>query len=359
MGFDTGVTGVDITIVFEVIAVVLACFFLLRVINLLLLLRWYRKPLSPGTTVDVEGRQVYYTIKGEGRPVVVIEPAMGACAPEWWAIQDELSASTRVLTYDRAGYGWSASSDAPRLSLNIAEELKDILDRLSISDRIVLVGHSIGGLFVNQFARLYPDTIAGVVLIDPAPPDYQRFKKELDPALLHRSGIDRTRMLRLLSFLSGFGFTRLMKKWIMRPYHEGEQHLIPAEVEAVLWHHALLPHAPRTALAEHLMNLGGGTRFDLKLPEGFPDVPLRVVTHSSEIEVERMIEAGRIDRSGAEAIETLWQEMIRSHVSLSSQSRLIVAEGSSHDIHLEQPGLVVKTVLELVNDVRQSGMKHP
>lgn len=341
------------TLVLQIGAILIAALFLIRALNLIILMRWYQKPKPPGNMLDVDGRRVYCTLKGEGMPTVLIEAAMGAVSPEWWMIQEEIARNTRVLTYDRAGYGWSEPADEPRSSEAEAAELKELIDKLEIEGPLVLVGHSLGGLLVNHFARLFPEMVGGVVLIDPVSPDNERFRKELPPAVFQKSGVDKVRGLKLLMWFNGFGFTRLLKRVVLKSYSPDGKLQVPAETLNVLWHHMLLPQTPRIAFAEYLQLQKQGSLVNLKASDGFPQVPLRVITHSSEKMVDQIVRYGGLSADAARQVETLWQELIRAHTGLAPGSRLVIAEGSGHNIHLDEPELVVKTVLELVEEVRR------
>ena len=299
-------------------------------------------------------KRVYHTLKGEGNPTVVIEATLGAVSPEWWVIQDELAAHTRVLTYDRAGYGWSGSTHEPRAGAAVAAELKELIDTLNIKGPLVLVGHSLGGLFVNHFARLFPGTVAGVVLIDPVSSEDDRFRKELPPSVFHRSGVDKTRMLRMLLWFNGFGVTRLLKRLVLKSYSSEGNLRVPAETLNILWHHMLLPENPRTGFAEYLQLQRPVSNVMLKTAEGFPRVPLRVITHSSEKMIDQIARNGGLSADDARLVESLWQELIRAQTQLSPDSRLVVAENSGHNVHLDQPELVMKTITDLVEEVRRT-----
>jgi pimeloyl-ACP methyl ester carboxylesterase len=73
-----------------------------------------------------------------------------------------------VLAYDRAGVEKSDKIfQMPTIKV-VAENLKAILTTLNISPPYILVGHSLGGLYVRGFAGIYPNDIAGLVFIDPA-----------------------------------------------------------------------------------------------------------------------------------------------------------------------------------------------
>ena len=84
-------------------------------------------------------------------------------------LQDRLAGVTRVVTYNRAGYGQSEPGPLPRDSGREADELKALLERASVPGPYVLVGHSLGALNVKVFASRYPDLVAGMVLLDPPP----------------------------------------------------------------------------------------------------------------------------------------------------------------------------------------------
>ena len=84
----------------------------------------------------------------------------------WQKVQPEVSRWTRVCSYDRAGYGWSEPSSQLRTIHRVVDELQLLLKRGGIDGPLVLVGHSLGGAYVQFFAATHPDRVAGVVLVD-------------------------------------------------------------------------------------------------------------------------------------------------------------------------------------------------
>ena len=80
--------------------------------------------------------------------------------------------TTRVCAYDRAGMGWSAPGTSPRDARQIATDLHALLRVAQIQPPYVLVGHSLGGLFVRQYAAQYSEDVAAVVLVDATHPDF-------------------------------------------------------------------------------------------------------------------------------------------------------------------------------------------
>src|SRR5207302_3509910 len=81
-------------------------------------------------------------------------------------VQPGVAESTRVCTYDRAGYGYSEPGPLPRTADRIAQELHILLQHADIPGPYVIVGHSLGGAHARVFAHEYPAEVAGVVLIE-------------------------------------------------------------------------------------------------------------------------------------------------------------------------------------------------
>ena len=76
-----------------------------------------------------------------------------------------------MVAYDRGGLGWSDPGPSPRDAGRSAQELHVALERAGIVGPYVLAGHSYGGLAVRAFAALYPQDVAGMVLVDGSHPD--------------------------------------------------------------------------------------------------------------------------------------------------------------------------------------------
>ena len=125
---------------------------------------------APGTLYDVGGHRLHLNCTGTGSPTVVLEHGLGATSAGWARITTELSQTTRVCTYDRAGQGWSDDVDTPQDGLAIAADLHTLLARADESGPYVLVGHSAGGPYVMTYAAQYPDEVAGMVLLDSMSP---------------------------------------------------------------------------------------------------------------------------------------------------------------------------------------------
>lgn len=135
--------------------------------------------LPPGEMVNVNGVQMHLNCFGEGYPTVVLEAGATGFSSTWAWVQAELANHVRVCSYDRAGMGWSEASLTPRDGETIASELRTLLRNAEEEGPYILVGHSLGGIFVRIFAEKYRADTAGLALVDPSHPDQlERFPEE-------------------------------------------------------------------------------------------------------------------------------------------------------------------------------------
>ena len=106
-------------------------------------------------------------LEGHGPRTVVLEAGLGDTLDVWKDVQAGIADNcTRTLAYNRAGYAGSDPSNGPRDSATIVAELRAELRRRNINPPYILVGHSLGGLYMQYFARNYPKEVAGLLLVD-------------------------------------------------------------------------------------------------------------------------------------------------------------------------------------------------
>src|SRR5678816_2623069 len=118
--------------------------------------------------IDVGGHGLQFLIGGQGSPAVIFEGGFGAGIASWSRVQKDVAAFTQTVSYDRAGVGQSDPGPRPRSAKQIATELHAALQKSGVKPPYVMVGHSFGGIYVRVFADMYPNEVAGMVLIDPS-----------------------------------------------------------------------------------------------------------------------------------------------------------------------------------------------
>lgn len=119
-------------------------------------------------TDTVQGRRVESRLSGPpaGAPVVVFENGARMTLDTWARVIDGLGTEVTALARNRPGYGGSEAADGPRTGEAIVEELRALLAAKRLKPPYVLVGHSLGGLYMQWFARRYPQEVHALVLVD-------------------------------------------------------------------------------------------------------------------------------------------------------------------------------------------------
>ncbi|MBD3787520.1 MAG: alpha/beta fold hydrolase [Sphingomonadales bacterium] len=119
------------------------------------------------------------TLSTQG-PTVIFEAGLGDTAEAWTAVQ--LPPDLGRFAWTRAGYGlgpallvgrdWPGDRDGRRSGAEVAAQLEQALQQSGVAPPYILVGHSLGALYVLHFAKTHPEQIAGIVLVDPRLPGF-------------------------------------------------------------------------------------------------------------------------------------------------------------------------------------------
>jgi pimeloyl-ACP methyl ester carboxylesterase len=120
--------------------------------------------------VDGHRRLNMYCV-GSGAPTVVFISGAWGNTMAWRRVQGRVAQSSRACSYDRAGLGFSDPAARDSSAANTVDDLKRLLDAAKVETPVVLVGHSVGGLYAMLFAASYRDRVAGMVLVDPSDPE--------------------------------------------------------------------------------------------------------------------------------------------------------------------------------------------
>jgi pimeloyl-ACP methyl ester carboxylesterase len=280
----------------------------------------------PGQLVDVGGYRLHLLVMGEGQPgpTVILDSGMVSFSSNWGWVQPEVAKVAPVVAYDRAGLGWSDPGPKPRDAEQSARELHTALERVGIAGPFVLAGHSYGGLAVRSFAALYPDEVAGVVLVDGSHPDqWARFG--LSSKILGYGNL-------VSSVVARFGVFRLFDKEY-KLLADG----LPARAYAELMAFGRTPRALATA-GNAALAWDARTRPQVNAAGGLGDRPLIVLSVTEQPRMGEKLTAMQAELPG-----------------LSSQSRHITVDGAYHEGLLAQQDdarVVTKSILQVVDAVR-------
>ncbi|MEZ4672557.1 MAG: alpha/beta hydrolase [Anaerolineae bacterium] len=165
-----------------------------------------KRAYSPaGQLYAVNDHQMHLYCTGEGSPTVILDA--GAVAMWAW-IQPTVAQSTRVCSYDRAGYVWSEPGPEPRDAQHIAADLHSLLEVAGVTPPYIIAGHSLGGLYARVFSHSYPGEVIGMVLLDATHPDTWERQGESVSALQMASSVStvlaRVGLMRLFTASQNF-----------------------------------------------------------------------------------------------------------------------------------------------------------
>ena len=120
------------------------------------------------------------------RPTVVMIHGLftGSLASWYFTAAPALAASHRVLLYDLRGHG---RTQRVADGYNLDTMARDLVELICDEPRVILVGHSYGGLIALRVAMKHPERVAGLALVDvPLPPSEMGEDSEIG-SLLARS----------------------------------------------------------------------------------------------------------------------------------------------------------------------------
>jgi len=305
-----------------------------------------------GRMVQVGGRKVHIHVMGEGSPTVVLESGMGASTLSWSLVQPLVAEFARVVSYDRAGAGWSDLAQTPRTADTIAEELHALLEEACIAGPYLLVGHSFGAYVQMAFTGRYPDEVQGMVLVDPIHPDEWRNPTPQQLRTIRIGG----RYARVAAWLARVGFVR----FCLARFASGSPRLGRAATNAF-----------GVGTASAVRRIAGEIR---KLPrEAWPIVRAFWSLPKSFLSLGQHVEALPVSAAQAAAAGGLGNLPLmvlsgnhhsmervaeqKDLAGLSTRGKHLMVKESEHWIHLDQPELVAWAIREVLQAVRSERRK--
>ncbi len=248
---------------------------------------------SPGNLVKVSGYEMYLYCMGTGTPTVILEAGLNDVSETWSLVQPEVASFTRVCAYDRAGLGKSELGPEPRDSYQIIKELHTLLTNAGIEGPYVLVGHSLGGIYMRLFADYYPEEVVGLVLVDSAHvDDPKRCNEILPPETLNES-----------ESLSS------IREYLANPL--------------------TFPEIPERIFA----------------PGSLGDMPLVVLS------VPKQQRSDELPAEFRDGLDKIWVDLQEEWALISTRSTHILVYESSHFIQKDQPDQVIEAIKQVVEGV--------
>lgn len=289
-----------------------------------------RRYPPPGQMVDIGGVRLHLRCEGTGSPTVVAESGAGQNSLGWLAILPAIAQETRICIYDRAGFGWSDYQAAVPTRAQVLSNLTSMLQVAEIKGPYVLVGHSLGGIYVRDFAQEFPTEVSGMVLVDSS------HEKQLAhmPAELQELQESSTRWMTLAMRacrpLAFVGAVRALRVWSF---------LSPDMPEDVRAPYVMARNRSSFCPAIHgvLVSYADALNQD-ENPRDLGSIPLIVLRH------------GRSNAASEPELqwERTWVTLQAELAALSRSSQLRVVESAGHAIQIDRPDAVIEAILELV-----------
>ncbi len=126
-----------------------------------------------GKLFDVGDGRLHVNCQGpvDVGPTIVLEMGLGGFSSAWGEMFTKLRSTMRTCAYDRPGTGWSDLGREPHDAEHIEKKLARAMHASGEHKPYVLVGASIGGLYIREYVHLFPEDVAGMVFIDPSHED--------------------------------------------------------------------------------------------------------------------------------------------------------------------------------------------
>jgi pimeloyl-ACP methyl ester carboxylesterase len=289
-----------------------------------------------GQMVDIGGYKLHLHTTGSGGPAVILDSGLGCISSDWGLVQSQLEKWTQVVSYDRAGTGWSEPSPHPRTSQHIVYELHTLLENAHIPKPYILVGHSFGGNNVQLYATCYPDEVLGLVLVDSCHPEQEL---QLPRNQLLERQLKIAKCPKVIYFISTCGISRLLSPKYLN---------------------VMMPFLPEAMQQRHLA-LCSTTKHDCTVAQEAAALSTSLQQlHKANFSLIKnkpcfVLSAGRIpdmskyglSQAFVHEMHTAWSRLQHDLASKFNHSSHLIAEKSDHMIPWHQPELISNAVHSL------------
>jgi pimeloyl-ACP methyl ester carboxylesterase len=279
-----------------------------------------------GKMFSVGSYRLMANTTGSGKYSIIFESDIGTPIQQWNTVKEELSKDYRVFSYERNGYGWSDSSGEKVDIPGSVSDLRKILTRAGIPAPYILVGHGYGGLIMTEFARKYPQDVAGLVLVDSLTEENiksEEFQMEITKKIA-KIGVSR-----FFSYSGGIRIAHKLK--ILKDKEEFLKNLTEAERE--LFHSQKVTSKYYAAYYNELKELKG-YEYSIQKEDILEDKFVEILTPAHKFAEDEKDKA--------------YVEQQKQLEKLSSKAEQAVVERSGSYIHIDRPDAIVNAVNRIV-----------
>jgi pimeloyl-ACP methyl ester carboxylesterase len=294
--------------------------------------------LPTGILSDAGGHKLHLDPQGKGSPTVIFENGTGDFSFIWSLVQPEVAEFTGTVSYDRAGYAWSDIGPIPRTGKQLCLELHTALINAGIHPPYILVGQSFGGFVVRAYARYYPKEVVGMVLVEAVQEDQRIFMGSDEPKKIRDFAKGRLAPDPQSSFTSTdtVGEAQALNTEMDPLFNK-----FPVNIQKLqIW--AQSQPTLMTAVSGE-MDWSPEDVADLYKHKGEPgytfgDMPLIVLTRGK---------GGYDGRKDSLQLENERLHAQKELTHLSTNSKQIIDMNSGHNIHVEDPAVVISAIKEV------------
>ena len=286
---------------------------------------WFRWAPT-GVIYRVNGHRMRIDCVGRGSPTLVLESGLASGGLAWDGVQPILARTTQVCSYDRAGNGWSDPTSSRRDADHIADELHDLLADAHVDGPIVLMGHSLGGIYIRDYATRYPGQVAGLIFVDSSIPlqDQKGVLMRFPPRMLTQAALS-----------TGIAHWALRLQDSKAPDRAIDDASY-ANLQEAFGEMADFDQSSEEALRKPV----------------FGDLPILILSHDPAAEGP---EPDPSEVEGMHIFDRLQQDLL----ALSTRSRRIIAKGSGHVVQFDRPQLLEEEVSLFVERARGAAPPPP
>lgn len=296
--------------------------------------RWFP---PPGELVDIGGRRLHVFRSGTSGPAVIVLPSLSTPADEWVRVQRALAerTDTTLILVDRGGVGWSDPAPWPRTISAMADEVDALITALGITEPVILVGHSVGGLIARLFAARNRERVARLILVDSSHEDQYQRLHEADPSI----GDAELWKYAARWQLRVLGWRRLrLALGLLPELRQDAEREVPADlVDAHLARY--LSARNRRAVVQEFVGLLLGRQPLRTEARDLGDLPITVVT------------AGPV---GRDDWYPPWLELQAEFLDMSRNTTQIWARNADHHINHDDPELLAQIILDAAQETSRA-----